>query len=56
MRACLRACVPQAVLTPRMRQIGLLQPFSVRLEIMQLHIAGKLHLGLHLTKEPPGIK
>ncbi|KAG2430759.1 hypothetical protein HYH02_013598 [Chlamydomonas schloesseri] len=46
----------QAVLTPRMRQIGLLQPFSVRLEIMQLRIAGKLHLGLHLTKEPPGVK
>lgn len=39
-----------------MRQIGLLQPFSVRLEITQLQLAGKLMLGIQLTKEPPGIK
>ncbi|KXZ55033.1 hypothetical protein GPECTOR_3g194 [Gonium pectorale] len=46
----------QAVLTPRLRPMGPLKQLSVRLEIMQLRLAGKLHLGLHLTKEPPGIK
>lgn len=46
----------QAVLTPRLKQISVLQPMSVRLEITHLLIAGRLNLGLHLTKEPPGIK
>ncbi|GIL55614.1 hypothetical protein Vafri_11117, partial [Volvox africanus] len=45
----------QAVLTPRL-QLGGMRPFTLRLEIMQLQLSGKLHLGLHLTKEPPGIK
>ncbi|GIL85369.1 hypothetical protein Vretifemale_13907, partial [Volvox reticuliferus] len=45
----------QAVLTPRV-QLGSMRPFNLRLEIMQLHLSGKLHLGLHLTKEPPGIR
>ncbi|GFR48262.1 hypothetical protein Agub_g10127 [Astrephomene gubernaculifera] len=46
----------QAVLSPRMRQMLGLRPFSVRLEVTQLRLAGQLHLGLHLTREPPGIK
>lgn len=46
----------QAVLTPRLKQISVLAPMSVRLEITHLLIAGRLNLGLHLTKEPPGIK
>ena len=50
------ACTVPTQLTPRMRQIGLLKPFSVRLEITHVLLNGRLNLGLQLTKEPPGIK
>ena len=43
-------------LSPRVRAIGLLKAFSLRLEITQLIIAGRLNLGIQLTSEAPGIK
>lgn len=43
-------------LTLRVRQLGLLQPFSVRLEVTHLSLEGRLNLALQLTHEPPGIK
>ncbi|GAX81770.1 hypothetical protein CEUSTIGMA_g9198.t1 [Chlamydomonas eustigma] len=46
----------QAVLTPRMGQIGALKPFKFRLEITHLLLAGRLNLGIQLSQEAPGIK
>lgn len=40
----------------RMKNIGLLQGLSMRLEATHIHISGRLHLGVQLTHEPPGIK
>jgi len=39
-----------------MKSIGLLQGLTMRLEATHIHIAGRLHLGVQLTHEPPGIK
>ena len=35
---------------------GLLHGLSMRLEATHVHIKGRLHLGVQLTNEPPGIK
>ena len=39
-----------------MRRIGALRPFSFRLEITHLLLAGRMNLGLQLSHEAPGIK
>jgi hypothetical protein len=33
-----------------------LAPFAVRMEVSHLLLAGRLLLGVHLCKEPPGIR
>lgn len=40
----------------RVKGLGLLQPFNVRVEATHISLAGRLNLGVQLTKEPPGIK
>ncbi len=39
-----------------MRQIGALKPFSFRLEVTHLLLAGRLNVGIQLCQEAPGIK
>ncbi|KAI8477037.1 MAG: hypothetical protein J3K34DRAFT_516008 [Monoraphidium minutum] len=47
----------QGVLLLRMASIGgLLQGLNVRAEATHIRIRGRLHIGLQLTHEPPGIK
>ena len=47
---------PAWQLMPRLRQIGALKPFSFRLEITHLLMAGRMNIGLQLSQEAPGIK
>ena len=41
---------------PRLKRIGALKPFSLRLEITHLLLAGRMSLGLQLCQEAPGIR
>ncbi len=38
------------------KSLGLLQPFSMRMEATHVRLLGRLNLGLQFTQEPPGIK
>ena len=39
----------------RMKAMGPLQPFDMRVELCQVHLKGRLRFGLQLGREPPGI-
>lgn len=45
----------QIMLRAQTKPIGMLQPFTFRVEVTYLHVAGRLNLGLALSKEAPGI-
>eukprot|EP00879_Flechtneria_rotunda_P003976 GHRR01004216.1.p2 GENE.GHRR01004216.1~~GHRR01004216.1.p2 ORF type:complete len:346 (+),score=112.74 GHRR01004216.1:4945-5982(+) len=51
-----RSSGAQAVMLVKSRSFGVLAPLSVRLEATHVQLKGRLHLGLLLGPEPPGIK
>ncbi|KAG1681000.1 hypothetical protein FOA52_009959 [Chlamydomonas sp. UWO 241] len=46
----------QAMLSPRIAQIGMLKAFALRFEVTQLVLSGRLSLGLQLSPDAPGIR